>query len=143
MKAVVLTAGAILLCGCSSAPPDVSKKAPDAPSLRVPASSNPAARHLELVGFRVSERTPGKLQIQFGVVNHSDADLGDISLNISLRTTSSKESEAPLVEFQTKVAALGPQDLKPVSVEVPSKLRPYELPDWQFLRADFRLGEPK
>jgi hypothetical protein len=142
MKLVVLTAGALILGACSSAPPDSGKKTPDA-ALRVPASSNPAARHLELVGFRVSERTPGRLQIQFGVVNHSDADLGDISLDVSLRTTTSKESDAPLVEFNTKVIGVGPQDLKLVSVDVPSKLRPYELPDWQFLRADFRLGEPK
>ena len=33
--------------------------------------------------------------------------------------------------------------MKPVSVDVPTKLRVYELPDWQFLRADFDLTEPK
>ena len=107
------------------------------------ASSNPAARHLELAGFRVTERTPGKLEIQFGVVNHSDADLGDISLDVALKTTTSKDTDPPLVAFTTKVAAVGPQELKTVSVEVPSKLRPYELPDWQFLKADFKLIEPK
>jgi hypothetical protein len=108
----------------------------------VAGSSNPAAKHLELVGFRVTEKTPGKLQIQFGVVNHSDADLGDIALDVALKTTTSKDSDPPLVSFKIKVA-VGPQELKAVSVEVPSKLRPYELPDWQFLKADFRLDEPK
>jgi len=143
MKLAVLLAGALFLAGCSSAPPDGAKKSPDAPPSRVPGSSNPAARHLELAGFRVSEKTPGKLQIQFAVVNHSDADLGDISLDVALKTTTSKESDPPLVTFKTKVSGVGPQDLRTISVEVPSKLRPYELPDWQFLKADFKLDEPK
>jgi len=143
MKLVVLAAGALFLAACSSAPPDSAKKSTDASPLRVPASSNPAARHLELAGFRVTEKTPGKLQIQFAVVNHSDADLGDISLDIALKTTASKDTDPPLVTFKTKVAGVGPQDLKPVLAEVPSKLRPYELPDWQFLKADFKLDEPK
>ena len=141
MKPVLLAAGALFLNACSSAPSDNAKKT-ETPA-RVAASSNPAARHLELAGFRVTERTPGKLEIQFGVVNHSDADLGDISLDVALKTTTSKDTDPPLVAFTTKVAAVGPQELKTVSVEVPSKLRPYELPDWQFLKADFKLIEPK
>src|SRR5271165_1381727 len=142
MKPVLLAAGALFLNACSSPPSDNAKKTPETPT-RVAASSNPAARHLELAGFRVTERTPGKLEIQFGVVNHSDADLGDISLDVALKTTTSKDTDPPLVAFTTKVAAVGPQELKTVSVEVPSKLRPYELPDWQFLKADFKLIEPK
>lgn len=143
MKLAILLAGALALGGCSSSPPETGKKSPDAPPLRVPASANPAARHLELVGFRITEKTSGKLLIQFGVVNHSDADLGDIFLEVALRTTSSKDADPPLVSFKTKVAALGPQELKPISVEVPAKVRPYELPDWQFLKVDFKLDEPK
>jgi len=142
MKLVLLAVGGLFLCACSSAPTDSAKKAPDSP-VRVAGSANPAARHLELVGFRITEKTPGKLQVQFGVVNHSDADLGDISLNVAIKTTTSKDTEPPLLTFTTKVAAVGPQELKPVSVEVPSKLRPYELPDWQFLKVDFKLDEPK
>jgi hypothetical protein len=142
MKLVLSLAAALILCACSSAPPDSAKKTPEA-SLRVSPSSNPAARHLEVVGVRITEKTPGKLLIQFGVVNHSDADLGDISLDVTLKTTTSKDSEPPLVSFKAKVPAVGPEDLKAVSVEVPSKLRPYELPDWQFLKTDFRLDEPK
>ena len=28
-------------------------------------------------------------------------------------------------------------------MDVPTKLRVYELPDWQFLKADFEITEPK
>ncbi len=142
MKLVLLAAGALFLSACSPAPSDSAKKMP-APQTSVPEGSNPAGRYLELSGFRVTERTPGKLQVQFAVVNHSDADLGDISLDVALKTTTSKNTDPPLVTFSTKVAAVGPQELKTVSVDVPSKLRPYELPDWQFLKADFKLVEPK
>src|SRR5271163_2758777 len=142
MKSVLLMLAALVLGACSSASKDSAKKTGEKSQPRVAGSSNPVAKQLELVGFRVTEKTPGKLQIQFGVVNHSGADLGDISLNVTLNTTASKASDPPLVTFKTKVN-VGPQELKAVSVEVPSKLRPYELPDWQFLKADFQLDEPK
>lgn len=142
MKSALLVVAALALNACSSTPPESAKKSGETTQPRVAGSSNPAAKHLELVGFRVTEKTLGKLTIQFGVVNHSDADLGDIALNVTLNTTASKASDPPLVTFKTKVN-VGPQELKAVSVEVPSKLRPYELPDWQFLKADFQLDEPK
>jgi hypothetical protein len=40
------------------------------------------------------------------------------------------------------VASLGPQENKDVTVTVPTKLRLYELPDWQFLRAQFEITSP-
>jgi hypothetical protein len=42
-----------------------------------------------------------------------------------------------------KVAGLGPGDVKDVSATVPSKLRVYELPDWQFLQSDFKVTSPQ
>lgn len=95
------------------------------------------------MGIRVTEKSPGKLHVQFGVVNHSEADIGDITMTVNLRPTTAKAGEPPMVTFSTKVPALGPEDLKEVSAEVPTKLRAYELPDWQFLKSDFQITEPK
>ena len=81
--------------------------------------------------------------MQFGVVNHSEADIGDITMTVNLRPTTAKAGEPAMVTFSTKVPALGPEDLKEVSAEVPTKLRAYELPDWQFLKSDFQITEPK
>ena len=105
--------------------------------------NNSLAKYLELVGFRISEKTAGKLSIQFGVVNHSTADLGDVKFKINFTTTAAKPDEPPLLSFPAQVSGLGPADLKSVTVEVPTKLRAYELPDWQFLKADFVITEPK
>ena len=136
-----------VLCftGCSSAPaPAKDTKttgaAPPAHFTVRSGSKAPEGKYMELVGFRVSESKPGQLTIQFGVVNHSEADLGDLKMTINLRTAGANPNDPPLVSFPAKVT-LGPFDLKNVSVEVPTKMRAYELPDWQFLTADFELGQ--
>ena len=110
---------------------------------RVAASSNPIAKYVELTGFRITEKGPGKLDIRFAVVNHSEADIGTLGMTVNLRATTSKPEDPPLASFNARVEGLGPNDLKDVQVEVPTKLRVYELPDWQFLKSDFEITEPK
>ncbi len=139
--ALVLT-----LTGCSSSSSDKqSKTAAPAipPHFTATNTSNSIAKYIELVGLRVTERSPGHLIVQFGVVNHSEADVGDIKMTVNLRTTAAKPGDPPLITFPAQVSRLGPTELRDVTVEVPTKLRVYELPDWQFLKADFEITEPK
>jgi hypothetical protein len=134
------------LSSCSSDTEKTQAKSPlpaAPPSQAIGKSSNPAAKYLELVGFRTREKGPGKIEITFGVVNHSDADLGDLVMKVELRTIDSKPTDPAVFSFETKVPSLGPQELKEVSTLVPSKMRVYELPDWQFLRPQFEITEPK
>jgi hypothetical protein len=144
--AFVVAASALTLGGCSSSPaPNKQAKAAPAipPHFTATNTSNPVAKYIELVGLRVRERSAGHLIVQFGVVNHSEADVGDVKLKVNLSTTAAKPGDPPLITFPAQVARLGPTELKDVSVEVPIKLRVYELPDWQFLKADFEITEPK
>lgn len=146
----ILTAGlCAALAACSTAPKQEDKKpgaltagGSAAGSAGAP-SKNPAAKYIELVGFRVNEKGPGKLEVQFGVVNHSEADLGELTMDVHLRTITAKPEEPALCSFSVKVGAIGPEDLKSVTATVPTKLRVYELPDWQYLKADFQITEPK
>lgn len=137
---------AAILAGCSSA--SSSSKQAAAPSA-VPAhftatnTNNPVAKYLELVGLRIRERSPGHLVIQFGIVNHSEADIGDVKMTVNLSTTTAKPGDPPLISFPASVSKLGPTELKDVTVELPTKMRVYELPDWQFLKANFEITEPK
>lgn len=137
---------AAVLAGCSSSASS-NKQAAAAPA--VPAhftasnTSNPVAKYLELVGLRIRERSPGHLVIQFGIVNHSEADIGDVKMTVNLTTTAAKPGDPPLISFPATVSKLGPSDLKDVTVELPTKMRVYELPDWQFLKANFEITEPK
>lgn len=144
MRFVPLLLG-VCLAGCSSAPAAKEPKAAAQLPAHVMASntSDSIAKYVEMVGFRVTERSPGKLIVQFGLVNHSEADIGDVKLNVNLTTTNAKPGDPPLISFPAQVPSLGPSELKNVSVDVPTKMRAYELPDWQFLTATFEITEPK
>jgi hypothetical protein len=137
----------VCLAGCSSS--SSSNKQAQASAPAIPAhymatnTSNPVAKYVELVGFRINEKSPGHLEIQFGVVNHSEADIGDVKMTLNLSTTAAKPGEPPLITFPATVSKLGPSELKNVTVQVPTKLRVYEVPDWQFLKADFQITEPQ
>jgi hypothetical protein len=137
----------VCLVGCSSSQPDDKQKktifAPPPMHFTATNTSNPVAKYLELVGFRINERKRGQLQIQFGLANHSEADIGDVKITVNLGTTATKPGEPPIITFPASVSKLGPSELKDVTVDVPTKLRVYELPDWQFLKADFQITEPQ
>lgn len=138
---------AAFLAGCSSSSsPDKQSKtaAPAIPAhFTATNTSNPVAKYIELVGLRMTETSPGHLVAQFGVVNHSEADVGDLKMTVNLGTSNAKAGDPPLITFPAQVPHLGPSELRDVKVEVPTKLRVYELPDWQFLKADFEITEPK
>lgn len=139
----IVLAGALFLAGCSSSSSEKQGKSAAATQANAAKDSNPIAKYLELVGFRINEKSPGHLQVLFGVVNHSEADIGDVKMDVNVRTTAGKPDDPPLIAFSVKIPSLGPSELKPVTVEVPTKLRVYELPDWQFLKADFHITEPR
>ena len=132
----------VWLVGCSSAPPATKQASPGTASQAAPNSTS-LAKYLEIAGIRLDEKSAGNLLIRFAVINHSDADLGDITLKVNLRTSTAASGDPPMFTFSAPVQGLGPGDVKDVSVTVPSKLRVYELPDWQFLRADFQVTSPQ
>jgi len=141
-----LLASALLssLFACSSPPPQPQQtKAPDAfgPGPAA-AGKNPLDKYLELSGFRLSENGAGKLKVIFAATNHSTADLGDLTVKVRVVTNAFKQGDEPITEFEAKIPALGPQETKDVAATATTKLRLYELPDWQFLRADFDVTSP-
>jgi hypothetical protein len=137
-----LTLLVLTLTACSSSPQAKSgSTAP--PRQQGSASSNPVAKYIEVSGFRITEKKPGTLSIRLAVTNHSNADIGNIEMTVNLRTTTAKPNDPPLATFSTHVEGLGPQELKDVTAEIPTALRAYELPDWQFLTADFQVADQK
>src|ERR1700680_2793757 len=100
-------------CSSSSSPDKQAKAAPAVPAhFTATNTANPIAKYIELVGLRVTERSPGHLVVQFGVVNHSEADVGDVKMNINLGTTAAKPGDPPLITFPAQVSRLGPSELK-------------------------------
>ncbi len=136
----------IVLAACSSPTTDnkqTKKAGPLEPTSAVSTKKHPLAKYIELVGFRLSEAGGGKLKVKFAVVNHSEADIGDLGVRVRLTTSSAKPGDPPIGEFDVKVPALGPEEIQDVTAMVPTKLRIYELPDWQFLRAEFEIISPE
>ena len=134
----------LLLAGCSSGPAPNANKQLTAPVAVTSSISNkhPLAKYLEIAGFRVAEGGAGKLAVKFAVINHSDADIGELTMKVKLTTTAAKPEDPPIAEFEAKVPALGPLEIKDASGSAVTKLRVYELPDWQFLKADAEITSP-
>lgn len=137
----------LTLAACSSPPATNSKESkktgPMEPTSAVPTKKHPLAKYVELVGFRLSEAGGGKLKVKFAVVNHSEADIGDLGVRVRLTTSSAKPDDPPIAVFDVKVPSLGPEEIQDVSAMAPSKLRVYELPDWQFIKAEFEITSPE
>jgi hypothetical protein len=102
-------------------------------------SSNQYAKYLEIAGVRIGEDEKKHARAQFLVVNHSSADLPDLELEVALTTTTAKAGDDPLAVITVKTGPLPANGSKDVSAPLKTKLRAYELPDWQFLKASFAI----
>lgn len=145
LKCALAAASLFALAACSPAPetkPAKSSALAAPPGAAVATNKHPLAKFIEVDGMRITESGPGKLKITFAVINHSEADIGDLGLKFKLTTSAAKPEDPPVAEFDAKVPALGPLENKDVTVTVPTKLRVYELPDWQFLRGQFEITSP-
>lgn len=134
---------ALLLSSCSkTAETKQAKQLPLEAGPATTTSKHPLAKYIEFSGFRLAEAGPGMLRIKMIAVNHSEADLSELAVKISLTTSVSKPDDPPVLQFDAKVPPLGPQEIKDITLTVPSKVRMYEIPDWQFLRAQFDITAP-
>ena len=137
-RCIGLTSGFILalaLAGCSpekQEKEDASKKgAARAETVAATAENknHPLAKYIEVSGFRIGEKAGGKLAVKMAVVNHSQADVTGLEIEVTV----------PGCTVSVKIPALGPEEIKDTSSECVSKMRVYELPDWQFVRPSFKI----
>jgi hypothetical protein len=137
----------LALAACSNPPASDSKQSkktgPMEPTSAIPIKKHPLAKYVELSGFRISEAGGGKIRVKFVVINHSEADIGDLGVKVRLTTSSAKPDDPPIAEFDVKVPSVGPEEIQDVSATMASKLRVYELPDWQFIKAEFEITSPE
>jgi hypothetical protein len=129
---VVVRSGAL----SRSAPPASGGAASPAAIENVSATQgDPVLKNIEITGFRLGEEQNRKPMLRFVVVNHSAADVGEIKAKGALRAKTSAPTDEPVgtFEFTTR---LGPYEAQDIRVPLETKLRAYELPDWQLLSAD-------
>jgi hypothetical protein len=103
---------------------------------------HPLAKYIEITGFRIIEDARKNVQVKYIVVNHSNAELSDLAMDLALRPSTAKPEDQPIASFSVKVPALLPYESREITSTARTQLRAYELPDWQFLRAEFRITSP-
>jgi hypothetical protein len=127
-----------------------SASTPAATNMETPAAAskpgvkvNPLMRQLEVAGLRLEQNKDQKMEVRFIVINHSGAEIQDLVATINLQARTRKQGEEPVGSFVFKVPLLAPYESKEVTALVDTKLKVYELPDWQNLDEQLQITSPQ
>lgn len=103
--------------------------------------SNPLQKYVEVVGIRmITEKQ--KPVARFVVVNHSGADIANLEANVTLWASTSRSEEDSVGSFTFRIDNLGANDSKELTEALKTKLKMYELPDWQNATAEIQITSP-
>jgi hypothetical protein len=106
------------------------------------ARPNPYQKYVEVTGVRLFQDPKKHVAVRFVVINHSEGEMADLAGNVEIRGRTAKEGEEPVGSFKFKIPSIGPNDSKEVTAPVDTKLKVYELPDWQNIDARVQLTAP-
>lgn len=113
---------------------------PDNPSRQ--RVSNPLQKYVEVVGIRLvsDNRKPAA---RFIVVNHSTTEISGLEANVMLWASTSRSEEDSIGAFSFSLPSLGANASKEMTQPLKTKLRQYELPDWQNATAEIQITSPR
>jgi hypothetical protein len=118
----------------ASATSSTTAEEPPAAAAKGPRGRKDFTKYLEVAGIRILEENR-KPTIRLMLVNHSAAELASLSGTISLST----DGKTDIATIPFNVATLGGYEAKDISAPLKTNLRAYELPDWQFIKAQIKL----
>jgi hypothetical protein len=127
----------------ASAPPASLEKALPSAAASKSGQSNMLQKYVEVVGVRLTEDSRQKPEVRFVVINHSGAEISDLAANVNLWARTAKSDEEAIGTFSFKLPSLGPYESKDMSGPLSTKLRVYELPDWQNLTSEVQITSPQ
>jgi hypothetical protein len=104
--------------------------------------ANALQKYIEVVGIRLVQDAKHHPQAKFIVVNHSNAELNDLTANVTLYASTSRSEEDSVGTFSFKLGTIAGNESKEMSVPFNTKLKVYELPDWQNATADVQIAQP-
>lgn len=104
-------------------------------------TSNPLQKYIEVVGIRLIQEKK-KPAARFVIVNHSSAELNDLSANVTMWASTARSEEDAVGTFTFKIPSLGPNEAKEMTAPFKTKLKVYELPDWQNATAEVQVTTP-
>ena len=103
--------------------------------------ANPLQKYVEIVGLRML--TENKQPVaRFLVVSHSAADITGLEANATIWASTSRSEEDSVGSFSFKLPKLGANDSKELTAPLKTKLKMYELPDWQNATAEIQITAP-
>jgi hypothetical protein len=104
--------------------------------------TNPLQKYVEVIGIRMfSEKS--KPVVRFVVVNHSNTEIDNLGANVTLWASTSRSEEDAVGSFSFKAGTLGPEESKELTEPLKTKLKVYELPDWQNATAEVAITSPQ
>jgi hypothetical protein len=113
----------------------------ESPAAKPGAKTNPIQKYIEVSGVRFVQDGAKKTMAKFVIVNHSDSDIRGLAGNVTIwgRTQKSEEDAQGTFSFSTN---LGPMETQELTVPLKTKLKIYELPDWQNITTDVQITAP-
>ncbi len=103
--------------------------------------SNPLQKYLEVVGIRMMAENK-KPVAKFLVVNHSGAEITHLEASVTLWASTSRSEEDSIGSFSFSLPAIGADSSKELTEPLKTKLKMYELPDWQNATAEIQITSP-
>lgn len=125
-----MRSGAHTAAGASS---EVKLETPAHQQAAPAAKASRFGKYIEVVGVRVIEENK-KATVKFLVVNHASAELSDVNGTVEIHPVN---GTSMVGRVDVKIPSLGPNESREFSAPLNTTLRAYEIPDWQFLRAQF------
>jgi hypothetical protein len=120
-----------------------SSDAVDNPPPKAGANANPFQKFIEVAGVRFAEDPKNKdaTVVKFVLINHSETEIPGLAGNVTLWARPRKAGEEAQGTFGF-TTTIGPYEIKEVAAPLVTKLKIYELPDWQNLSADVQITAP-
>ena len=113
------------------------------PAAKAGVPVNPFQKYMEIAGVRFVEdpKNKSKILVKFILINHSPADIQGLAGNVTVwgRTQKSEEEAAGTFAFTTNIGAF---ESKEMEAPLTTKLKIYELPDWQNVSTDVQITAP-
>jgi hypothetical protein len=114
----------------------------ESPAAKPGAKTSPLQKYIEVSGVRfVQEGKKKETVAKFIITNHSESDISGLTGNVTIwgRTQKSEEDAQGTFSFST---SLGPFESKELTAPINTKLKIYELPDWQNITTDVQITAP-
>jgi hypothetical protein len=116
---------------------------PPAAAATKPKATNPIQKYIEVVGIRLTTDAKKKPVAKFLIVNHASTEVANLGANVTLWASTSRSEEDSVGSFVFHLDRIGPYESKEVSAPFSTKLKIYELPDWQNATAEVQITSPQ